>query len=85
MNLVDFLAKKIEDGEIKIFDMVKTLSLIFNISKSDARRLINQKAVKINGNILEERGAILLAGDIIKLGSRRFARLKDYPTYEFTI
>jgi tyrosyl-tRNA synthetase len=50
---------------------------VFGVSGSDARRLLDQGAVKVDGVVLEglEAPRAALAGKTVRLGRRRFARL----------
>ncbi len=45
-------------------------------SKSEARRLISEKGVKINNNVVDSLEIILKSGDIIQKGKRFFAKAK---------
>lgn len=49
-------------------------------SKSEARRLITQKAVKLNSKVLKDPAAIINieADDILQIGKRRFFRLEAH-------
>jgi tyrosyl-tRNA synthetase len=47
------------------------------LSRSEAKRLIEQKAVKINNKTIEGWNDKLKSGDIIQIGSRRFIRVKN--------
>ena len=53
------------------------LSSAFGISTSEARRLISQGAVRINGDVLSELDVPrkTLEGALVQAGKRRFARL----------
>ena len=55
------------------------LASAFGLSTSEARRLISQGGVKLDGNAVSEldlpRG--LLVGSTLQAGKRRFARLRD--------
>ena len=46
-------------------------------SKSEARRLIEQGAVEIGGNVVTGATADLRAGDLIRVGKHRFLRIVD--------
>lgn len=65
---------QVETGE-KI-DVVQLL-VDLNLSKStsEAKRLLDQKAIKIDGNTLEERYCPLYIGSVIQTGKRRFFRI----------
>ena len=53
-----------------------TLASGIAVSKSDARRLINEKGVKINGETVISVDVTLKSGDIIQKGKRFFAKAK---------
>lgn len=46
------------------------------LSKSEAKRLIEQKAVKVNDKVIEEWDYTIKSGDIIQIGPRKFVRVK---------
>ena len=48
----------------------------FADSRSEGKRLIDQKAVKINFTTVTDWGRILSGGDIIQVGPRKFAKVK---------
>lgn len=62
---------KINDDENIILCIVKAE---FSSSKSEARRLIKQGAVKVNGNKIYEFDASLKCGDILKVGKSKLAK-----------
>ncbi|WP_342565832.1 tyrosine--tRNA ligase [Paenibacillus sp. FSL R7-0345] len=65
----------LENGALKL---VRLLTLLgFAATNSEARRSIQQGAVKLNGGRLEDPGAEISPqeGDILQLGKRKFARL----------
>jgi len=45
-------------------------------SNSEAKRLIDQKAVKVNDKVVEEWEFKLKSGDVVKIGPRRFIKIK---------
>lgn len=45
-------------------------------SKSEAKRLIKQKAVDVNGKVIEDSNYLVKVGDEIKVGSRTFLKAK---------
>jgi len=45
-------------------------------SKSDARRLIDQKGVRLDGNVLERGDALFPHPGVLQVGKRRFLRVK---------
>ena len=46
----------------------------FNMSKSEAVRLIKQGAVKVNDQVVKDRNYIVKKGDLVKVGKRRYLR-----------
>lgn len=50
MTILEFIASKIESGEIKTYSLVKVLSQAFNISNTEAKRHIKNKAVEAKGS-----------------------------------
>jgi tyrosyl-tRNA synthetase len=52
---------------------------VFGLSGAEARRMLAQGAVKIDGETItdQETGRSLLEGGVLKVGKRRFARLVD--------
>lgn len=74
-------SKKEHPSEIKEIenkgDLISTAVVAGVISsKSEAKRLVEQKAVKVNGKIVEEWGYKLKSGDVIQIGSHRFVKVK---------
>lgn len=74
--------KVIENKEIpeviQTTDIKNIISIITHIhkcSKSEARRLIRQNAVQINGTKTNDENAVLNTGDVLKAGKRGFARI----------
>ncbi|MCL5408970.1 MAG: tyrosine--tRNA ligase [Candidatus Omnitrophica bacterium] len=63
----------LKDGRIRI---VSVLVSGFNYSNSDAKRLITQKAVKIDGKLVEDFNEYVPDGKIIKYGKGKFAKIK---------
>ncbi|MBI2065305.1 MAG: tyrosine--tRNA ligase [Candidatus Yanofskybacteria bacterium] len=58
-------------------DIVKTLAAAGGVtSNSEARRLIEQKAVRVNDVVVENWDHKLESGDIIKVGPRKFLKIK---------
>lgn len=45
-------------------------------SRSEAKRLLEQKAVKINTTVVTDWGQVLVVGDIVQVGPRKFAKVK---------
>lgn len=48
----------------------------FAESRSEAKRLLEQKAVRVNSVAISDWGHVLSGGDIIQVGPRKFARIK---------
>jgi tyrosyl-tRNA synthetase len=55
------------------------LASVFGLSTSEARRLIAQGGVRVDGTVMSELDAprATLAGAVVQAGKRRFARLTD--------
>lgn len=72
------LPKDIKEFEINgIMTIVSVLQKSGLVtSASEAKRLINQKAVEINGKIIDEWGMQVKPGSTIKVGSHRFLKTK---------
>lgn len=68
--------KKTKSGQYQIIDLLVKLKLAS--SKSEARRLIEQKGVRINGEIIDNWRAkiIVKKGMIIQAGKRRFIKVE---------
>jgi tyrosyl-tRNA synthetase len=63
------------DGEIGLLELLERLELV--VSRSEARRLIGQKAVRIDGEVVADPTLRLSAGSyLLKVGKRRFARVR---------
>lgn len=60
--------------EFEIGNLTEIVSKIINGSKTEARRLFQSNAVRINGEKVVE-GVEVKAGDIIKVGKRHFAKI----------
>ena len=45
-------------------------------SKSEAKRLLEQKAVKVNSTVVTEWEHKLASGDVVQIGPRKFAKVK---------
>ncbi|MEK6885159.1 MAG: S4 domain-containing protein [Nanoarchaeota archaeon] len=85
MTILEKLNQFVLNGELPIYDVKTIVSQAMDCSKSHAQELINERAVKINGSVVN-RGAIILDGDILKVGSKRFFKLSGYPKkYMFKI
>ena len=48
---------------------------VFNVSNSEIKRLINEKAISVNGEAVSDWHYEVKKGDIIKVGSRRFVKI----------
>ncbi|PUA35482.1 tyrosine--tRNA ligase [Paenibacillus elgii] len=66
----------LEDGKIRIVKLLVTLGL--QSSGSEARRSVQQGAVKINEEKIDDPNAELVpqGGEIVQVGKRKFARIK---------
>ncbi|WP_322905253.1 tyrosine--tRNA ligase [Paenibacillus campi] len=67
---------QLEDGRIGVVELVSLLG--FAASKSEARRSIQQGALKVNEQKLDDVNAAIEPkdGDIVQVGKRKFAKLK---------
>ena len=62
-------------GEIGLLELLESLELV--TSRSEARRLVGQKAVRVDGEIVGDATLRLSAGSyLLKVGKRRFARVR---------
>lgn len=74
-DMSSILAAFFETGTYHIFDILQKLDLVS--SRSEARRLLEQRAIEINGEVLDTIGNISIShGDIIKVGKKRFVKIK---------
>jgi len=64
--------------ELDIFSILVNEKLIG--STSEAKRLLTQGAIKVDGTALESRNAPLDFGNLIQVGKRRFARIVNADT-----
>jgi len=63
------------EGEISLPELLERLELV--TSRSEARRLVGQKAVRIDGEVVADPALRLSAGTyLLKVGKRRFARVR---------
>ena len=64
-----------DGGRIAIVDLVRQCG--FADSKSDARRLIKERGIRLNGQVVEDISASIDIdhGDVLQRGKRRFVRL----------
>ncbi len=61
-----------------VVDVVGLLTAVkLAASKSEARRLINQRAVEVDGREVEGDKEVIRNGTIVRVGKRRFVRLVD--------
>lgn len=67
---------KFSGGDWKLADIISDMGL--TDSKTEARRLIEQNAVKVDGTVISDREAIigLQTGMVIQVGKRRFGKIK---------
>lgn len=65
----------LENGSLQVGALLKTAGLV--PSNSEANRLIQQKGLRINGRVVEDRGLVLQAGQelIVQVGKRKWAKL----------
>ncbi len=56
--------------------LVEFLSAWLKISKSEAKRLVEQKAIKVNDQVVESWDYEVKSGDIIRAGPRHFVKVK---------
>lgn len=76
------IPEDIEDAVVPPGDSVHIASLIrdvFDVSGAEARRLVDQGAVKVDGEpvVSQDVARSDLVGKVLKVGKRRFARLVD--------
>ncbi len=63
------------EGEVGLLEMLERLELV--ASRGEARRLVGQKAVRVNGDLVEDPTLRLSTGCyLLKVGKRRFARVR---------
>ncbi len=63
------------EGEIGLPELLERLELV--ASRSEARRLVGQKAVRVDGEVVADPALRLSAGAyLLKVGKRRFARVR---------
>jgi len=69
-------AAEVEDGRVRIVRLLVILGLAD--SNSEARRLVRQGAVRIDGGRITDEGAAVpvAPGTVVQAGKRRFARVK---------
>jgi len=65
----------LKDGKASIFSLL--LAVDPSLSKNEAKRLITQKAVRIDGGLVENLDEFIAPdGRIVKIGKRRFGRIR---------
>ncbi|MFQ6048827.1 MAG: tyrosine--tRNA ligase, partial [Phycisphaerae bacterium] len=66
----------IRDGRVRAVDLIVHCG--FAESRSQARRLIDESGVRLNGQVIDDANAALVvrSGDVLQRGKRRFARLE---------
>ncbi len=76
MPTIEFPSQPLSDGTIRLVEFIRSIG--FAPSNSEARRLIQQKAVEIDGNIITDMDARIAPQDgmMVKVGKRRFGRVK---------
>ena len=62
------------EGETSLVDAVFLSKIV--ASKSEVRRLVKQGAVSIDGKKIDDAGFSLRSGQVIKIGTRRFLKIK---------
>lgn len=67
---------KIRDGNIAVIDLL--VDCLGEKSRGEARRLVAQRGVKLNGTALEDANSAIQVktGDVLQRGNRRFVRLR---------
>ncbi len=68
-------ADKMNDGEIVPIDLI--VECLGEKSRGEARRLVAERGVRLNGEVIEDANAPIAvkAGDILQRGKRKFVRL----------
>ncbi len=67
---------KIQDGKIVPLDLI--LACNFESSRSEGRRIVGERGIRLNGEVIEDAMTPIeiRSGDILQRGKRRFVRLK---------
>jgi tyrosyl-tRNA synthetase len=74
-GLEEIVCETGESGEIGLLELLERLDLV--ASRSQARRLVDQKAVRIDDEIVADSALRLPAGSyLLKVGKRRFAKVR---------
>ena len=65
----------LSDGKIQPIDLI---TLCFGGTRTEARRLIDERGVKLNGHVIDDYNAPLTVrtSDVLQRGKRKFARLR---------
>mgnify|MGYP001094642896 FL=1 len=73
---VELSAGELEDGAIRIVKLLTALGL--QQSGSEARRSVQQGAVRVNGRRIEDPNELIRPqdGDIVQVGKRKFAKIR---------
>jgi tyrosyl-tRNA synthetase len=58
-----------------VLDVLVTANLV--ASKSEGRRMIEQKGVKLDGKVVEKFDAVFPHPGVLQVGKRRFVRVKN--------
>lgn len=69
------LPSEIEEVKASGQEMTSVIAGFLNASNSEIKRLINEKAISIDGEVISDWRYIVKAGDIIKIGPRRFVKI----------
>lgn len=64
----------LESKEWDVADLLSEAGLV--PSKSEARRMLSQGAVKLNQEKVEKTNVVIASGDVIQVGKRKFVRVK---------
>ena len=72
---VSLPADRMKDGTITALDLIMVCH--FEKSRSEGRRIVAERGVRLNGRVLEDPNELLdvKTGDILQRGRRRFVRL----------
>jgi tyrosyl-tRNA synthetase len=74
-GLEEIVCETGESGEIGLLELLERLDLV--ASRSEARRLVDQRAVRIDDEIVADSALRLPAGSyLLKVGKRRFAKVR---------
>jgi tyrosyl-tRNA synthetase len=76
MPTIEFSSQPLSDGAVRLIEFIRLVG--FAPSNSEARRLIQQKAVEIDGNVISDVDARIAPQDgmVVKVGKRRFGKVK---------